>query len=46
MVLSVSENTTVIVSKKTRDALKALGRKGESYDVIIRRLMKGAKGIE
>lgn len=36
----MSENTTVIVSKETRDALKALGRKGESYDDVIRRLIE------
>jgi len=36
----VSENTTVIVSKETRDTLRALGRKGESYDAIIRRLIR------
>jgi len=41
-VISVSENTTVIVSKETRDTLKSLGRKGESYDTIIRRLIKDA----
>ena len=39
MVLSLSENTTVIVSKETRDALKALKRGGESYDAVIRRLI-------
>jgi len=43
-VIYVSKDTTVIVSKETRDALKLLGRKGESYDAIIRRLMKGRKG--
>lgn len=32
-------NTTVIVSKKTRDVLKAMGQKGESYDTIIRILL-------
>jgi len=35
----VSENTTVIVSKDTRDALKAIGMKGETYDAILRRLI-------
>ena len=36
----MSENTTVIVSKETRDALKEIGRMGESYDDLIRRLVK------
>lgn len=35
--------TTVAVATETRDALKRLGRKGESYDRIIRRLMARAK---
>lgn len=35
--------TTVAVSTETRDALKRLGRKGESYDRIIKRLMARAK---
>ena len=42
-VIYVSESTTVLVSKETRDALKALGRKGESYDAIIRRLMEAVE---
>jgi len=40
----VSETTTIKVSKETRDALLAIGRKGESYDTLIRRLMKEAEG--
>jgi len=28
------------ISPETREALKALGRKGETYDEIIRRLIK------
>ena len=40
MVLNMSENTTIIVSKETRDILKGRGRKGESYNVLIRRLLK------
>ena len=32
--------TTMKISFETRDALKAIGRKGESYDDVIRRLMK------
>jgi len=31
--------TTIIITKETREKLKALGRKGESYDQIINRLI-------
>ena len=36
----MSENTTIIVSKETRKTLKSIGSKGESYDALIRRLIK------
>jgi len=36
----VSENVKILVSRETRKSLKAMGRKGESYDAIIRRLME------
>jgi hypothetical protein len=32
--------TTIVISKETRDLLKNLGKKGESYEIIIRRLLK------
>jgi hypothetical protein len=32
--------TTILIETKTRDELRTLGVKGESYDDIIRRLMK------
>jgi len=35
--------TTIEVSVETRDQLKELGKKGETYDEIIRRLLKLAK---
>jgi len=31
--------TTIQLSKETRDRLKELGRKGETYDEIVRRLL-------
>lgn len=31
--------TTIPLTKPTRDRLRALGRKGESYDQLLRRLM-------
>ena len=36
----MGEKTTILVFKETRDLLKNLGRKDESYDDVIRRLMK------
>jgi hypothetical protein len=41
-----TDKTMVQVSKETRDALHAIGKKGESYDTIIRRLLKRNKGSE
>ena len=31
--------TTILIETKTREELRLMGTKGESYDVIIRRLM-------
>ena len=39
-----NENTTIQLSKKMRDELKALGTKGETYDDIIKRLIEAYKG--
>ena len=35
--------TTLPVRKTTRDRLRTFGRKGESYDEILRRLMEVAE---
>lgn len=35
------EKTTILVTRKTREELKSLGKKGETYDDIITRLIKG-----
>jgi predicted CopG family antitoxin len=43
-VMYMSELTRVPLARETREALKALKRGGESYDAVIRRLMKEAKG--
>jgi len=39
----MSEITTIPIMKETRDALKMLGMKGESYDALIKRLIEAAK---
>lgn len=38
--------TTIELSIKTRDRLKELGKMGETYDDVIRRLIKIAKEAE
>lgn len=40
----MSEVTSIKVSKELRDRLKALGRKGETYEEILRRLLREAEG--
>jgi len=37
------EKTTIALSKETRDELKELGKKGETYDEILRRMIKELK---
>jgi len=44
--MKMAEITTIQLSKETRDQLKELGKKGETYDDIIRRLMEKAKECE
>ncbi len=39
------ELTTIQISKETREMLKELGKKGETYDDIIRRLIELAKRV-
>lgn len=39
------ELTTIQLSKETRDELKNLGKKGETYDEIVKKLLKSAKGV-
>jgi len=42
----MSLEATIKISPEARDALKALGRKGESYDAIIRRLLADYKKLD
>jgi len=37
------EITTIQISKEIRDQLKELGKKGETYDEIIRKLLESIK---
>lgn len=38
--------TTIQLSRKTRDMLKELGKKGETYDEIIKKLLELIKKCE
>ena len=41
--MTKEDATTIQLSRATRDQLKELGKKGETYDEIIKRLLKLAK---
>lgn len=38
--------TTVQITPETRELLKSAGRKGETYDVIIRKLLRSSEYVE
>ena len=38
--------TTIVITKETRERLKNLGKKGESYEHVITRLLAAGEGIE
>jgi len=38
--------TTIQIAPATRDLLKSLGRKGETYDTIVRNLLKSSEYVE
>ena len=42
----MGETTTIPLTKETRDLLKRYGRKGETYDELIRRLLRVAEQVE
>jgi hypothetical protein len=44
--IEMSETTTIPLTKETRDLLKKHGRKGETYDQLIRRLVDVAEQLE
>jgi len=39
----MTEITSIKVTPETRDMLKSMGRKGETYDELIRRLIRELK---
>ncbi len=44
--IDMGETTTIPLTKETRDLLKRYGKKGETYDALIRRLLKIAEQVE
>lgn len=42
--MNMTERVKIPLSSETRERLKGLGKKGETYDAIIRRLMEKADG--
>ncbi len=44
--IEMGETTTIPLTKETRDLLKKQGRKGETYDQLIRRLVEVAEQLE
>jgi hypothetical protein len=43
---AVSEKTTIEVEKSTREKLKRIGKKGETYNQIILRLIEKESVVE
>ena len=41
----MTEVTTIQVSKETREELRELGKKGETYDQLINRLIETARKV-
>lgn len=39
----MTDLTTIPLQKRTRDRLRAYGRKGETYDALLNRLLDGAE---
>lgn len=39
IVIMMSETTTIQISKETRDELKAIGKMGDDYNTVIRKLI-------
>lgn len=44
--MAKEELTTIQISKEVRESLKELGKMGETYDDVIKKLIKKAKECE
>jgi predicted CopG family antitoxin len=40
----MAATTTISISRETKELLRNMGRKGDSYDEIIRKLLREANG--
>jgi hypothetical protein len=43
VVMDKTKTTTIQLSIETRDELSAMGSKGETYDIIVKRLIRVCK---
>lgn len=43
--MAARDITTIPLTKGTRDRLRSLGRKGESYDTLLNRMMDKMEGV-
>jgi len=46
MQMAKEDVTTIQISREVRDELRELGKMGETYDDVIKRLIKIAKEVE
>ena len=44
--MAKTESTTIQITKETREELKTLGSKGETYDEIIKKLLQYKECVE
>jgi len=44
--MAKEESTTIQISKEARESLKELGKMGETYDDVIKRLIKKVRECE
>lgn len=41
----MKDNTTIVITKELRERLKKLGKKGETYECVLQRLLKGENNV-
>jgi len=44
--MAKTESTTIQITKETREELKTLGSKGETYEEIIKKLLQNNRGVK
>ena len=43
LIIRMKDITTISLERKTKDLLDKAGKRGESYDEIVRRLLNGSR---